>query len=341
MSQSVALNDFLKAPGIILDVRSPSEYAQGRIPGAINLPIFTDAERAAVGTTYKQVGKQAAIALGLQIVGPKLADLAATAQQHAKEGYVKVHCWRGGMRSSSAAWLLHTVGLKTITLANGYKAFRRWILEVIKAPRSLHVIGGLTGSGKTDILHALRSSGEQILDLEHLANHRGSTYGMLGMPAQPTNEQFENEIGMQLAVFDSHLPTWIEDESRMIGICKIPDPLFHLMRNSLLFFIERPLSERLSILLNHYGNFDKTVLIAATQRLIKRLGAERTNAICELISKGEPTAAFAMLHQYYDKSYQYGISRRQQPVHYIQGDGLSPAMWAQRLQEAASFLMNA
>ncbi len=328
MTNSLSLSNFLSLSGVILDVRSPGEYSQGRIPGAVNLPLFTNEERAAVGATYKQVGKREAIELGLKFVGPKLADFAATARTHVKEGAAKVHCWRGGMRSSSMAWLLGVAGLESATLVGGYKTFRRWAIESLCLPRRLHVIGGLTGSGKTSILQILRKTGRQTLDLEALACHRGSSYGMLGMPPQPTSEQFENEIAMQWSSFDPNLPVWVEDESRAIGKCRIPDALFSQMEAAPLFLIERPLEERLQILYDEYGHIDRQELIQASLRLVKQLGMTRAREVVEFINLGRLREAMQIMLGYYDAAYRHSLSRRQRCIKPLQANGLSDAEWA-------------
>lgn len=331
MSDNLLINGFLKGSGVIIDVRTPAEYAQGRIPGSINLPLFSNEERAILGTVYKQQGHSTAVNLGLKLVGPKLSELAATAKGHAGNGEARVHCWRGGMRSSSMSWLLRTVGIRTTTLTGGYKAYRRWTLDLFKQPLLLYVVGGLTGSGKTQMLRAMRNLGEQVLDLEELAHHRGSSFGMLGMPPQPTNEQFENEIAMQLSAFDLQRPIWVEDESHMIGRCKIPDALIEAMHTAPLFFVERAMEERMEILLHDYAKIERSELILATERIKRRLGAERTKSIVENIDQGKYREAIEMILRYYDASYRYEIGRRQQPIHYIHEKELSNEEWGQKL----------
>lgn len=331
MSENLLINDFLKGSGVIIDVRSPGEYSRGRIPGAINLPLFSNEERAVIGTVYKQHGQSAAVSLGLKLVGPKLSDLASTAKEYAGTNEARVHCWRGGMRSGSMAWLLRTVGIKTITLTGGYKAFRRWTLDSLKSLPTLYVIGGLTGSGKTQMLRSLRNMGEQVLDLEELAQHRGSSFGMIGMSEQPTNEQFENEIAIQLAAFDLQRPVWIEDESRLIGRCKIPDQLLKVMHTAPLFFVERSMEERMEILLEDYGKIERSKLILATQRIGRRLGSERTKLIIESIDQGKYREAIELILKYYDSSYRYGIERRQQRIYYLNEKRITNDEWAKML----------
>ena len=200
MSNALLIDAFLKAPGAIFDVRSEGEFAQGHIQGAFNLPLFNNHERAIVGTLYKREGFTPAFLSGLKITGPKFASMLQQAL-HTK-GPCKVLCWRGGMRSQSVAWLFKSAGLETVTLKGGYKAFRKWVLSTFERPFKLRVLGGLTGSGKTDYLKNLKQSGVQVIDLEALANHRGSAFGCLSMPTQPTVEHFENSLALQLASLD-------------------------------------------------------------------------------------------------------------------------------------------
>lgn len=333
--------DFLKSPGVIFDVRSPAEYAQGHLPGAQSMPLFNDAERATVGTLYKQEGRNAAVEHGLRLVGPKMVDFVSFAKEQlakeksAGEKLAKIHCWRGGMRSGSVAWLLETAGIATATLEGGYKQFRRYALDLLASPFSLFVLGGLTGSGKSVVLQELRKQGEQILDLEQLACHRGSSYGHLNMPPQPTIEHFENEIAVALSSLDLARPIWIEDESRMIGRCKIPDPLFQRMLASPLFYMECGLEERIERLALEYGTMDACLLIAATKSLSKRLGGGRTQEAVSLIEQGRLQEAIALTLQYYDTSYQYSLMKRAHPCQKLQGSKLSPEEWAKRLIKAA------
>ncbi len=309
----IPLEEFLIHPGPIFDVRSPSEYAHGRIPGALNLPLFTDDERAAVGTTYKQVGQQEAVMQGLSFVGPKLTTFVEDARKHIPGEYAKVHCWRGGMRSSSMAWLLKTAGIKTLTLEGGYKTFRQWVLEMFEKPYKLKVLGGFTGCGKTALLQELRKRGEQVIDLEGLANHRGSAFGSLGMPPQPSSEQFQNEIACQLHAFDKERPIWIEDESSLVGTCSIPKPFFDQMGQAPLYVINRPLEVRLANLHEAYSHITRQDLIKATQRITKRLGGQRAKEIIENLESENFHQAAELVLQYYDKTYAHSITRRDRP----------------------------
>ncbi|MGD1952203.1 MAG: tRNA 2-selenouridine(34) synthase MnmH [Leptolyngbyaceae cyanobacterium] len=314
MSELLPITDFLQAPGPILDVRSPGEYAQGHLPGAISFPLFSDDERAQVGTCYKQKGRETAIELGLELVGPKMAGLVKQAKALAPKRQVRVHCWRGGMRSSSVGWLLETSGLEVNLLSGGYKTFRRWVRTLLATPRPLIVVGGMTGTGKTDILHALRDSGEQVLDLEGLANHRGSSYGALMLPPQPSTEQFENLIAQQWVELDPHRPVWVEAESRRVGTCRVPDEIVDQMEAANTLEIIRSEAERLDILVDVYGQAAPEGLIAATERLRKRLGGLRTQKAVEHIKRGELASAAAIILTYYDRTYRHDLVRRNKQI---------------------------
>ena len=176
--------------------------------------MFTDAERARVGTLYKQQGRDAAMLEGLRIVGPKMALIVEKARMLAPDGKIGVHCWRGGERSASVAWLLEKAGfIEVFTLQRGYKAFRELVLSSFSSPKKLMILGGYTGTGKTEMLALLREQGEQVVDLEGLARHMGSAYGGIGKGAQPTTEHFENLLWDELSKQDPHRTIWLEDES--------------------------------------------------------------------------------------------------------------------------------
>ncbi|MBW4537987.1 MAG: tRNA 2-selenouridine(34) synthase MnmH [Myxacorys chilensis ATA2-1-KO14] len=310
MSQSYSVDDFLNRSTLLLDTRSPGEYEQGRIPGATSFPLFSDAERAQVGTCYKQQGQEDAIELGLELVAPKMVEFVRTAKQLAPIRQVRLHCWRGGMRSSSMAWLLETAGFDVTRLKGGYKSFREWVRSTLSTPRLILTLGGMTGTGKTQMLYALAEQGEQILDLEALANHRGSSYGALGLPDQPTTEQFENAIAMQWMKFDPARPVWIEAESRRVGMCRVPDELFTQMMRSPVVRMVRSRQERINLLLDVYGSANPEELIVATARISKKLGGQHTKQATEYIRQGNLAPAINIVLNYYDKTYLYDLQRR-------------------------------
>lgn len=312
MAQALLIEPFLAAGLPIIDVRSPGEFTRGHIPGAVNLPLFSNEERAIVGTLYKQQGREAAMVEGLRLVGPKLADMAVQAKKLATGGGLGVHCWRGGERSASVAWLLEkAMGLQVVTLKQGYKAFRRHVLQGFGKPWNLNVLGGYTGTGKTDLLHLLATAGEQVIDLEGMAHHKGSAYGGIGEAPQPSTEHFENRLWSALDRMDPERPIWVEDESQLVGRAKIPDAFFARMRQAPLFFVERPREERVGRLVADYGELPKEELAAATLRIQKRLGPQNAKAALEALEQGDLRAVARITLQYYDKTYGHGLASRQ------------------------------
>lgn len=304
------IEEFLDQSELILDVRSPLEFAHSHVPGAHSFPLFSDAERAHVGTVYKTEGKDAAVKLGLGYVGPKLSSFVENAEKLVGPTRTfRMYCFRGGMRSGSLAWLLQTAGFRCIVLTKGYKAFRRWALNQFTKEYRFIVLGGLTGSGKTDLLRQLKQQGEQIIDLEAIAEHRGSSFGHIGCAPQPSSEHFENILACKLAKCDPRLPIWIEDESRMIGTCHIPPDLWKQMSQAPFVWIQSPKEDRVKRLLESYGQYSVEDLSLATQRLVRKLGAVRTNQIVECIGGQEIERAISSLLDYYDQTYTYSRQR--------------------------------
>lgn len=299
---------------ITIDVRSPAEFEHAHIPHALNLPLFDNEQRALIGTTYKKQSREAAIKVGLPLFGNKMLPMIETVEAWIKDRQkendltkptIYVHCWRGGMRSAAVAWLLDLYGYKVIQLTGGYKAYRNWVLEQFTIPYSLKVLGGYTGSGKTEILHALQEKNYAVIDLEGLAHHKGSAYGAIGQLPQPSQEMFENIVAEKLLeVNKKQKSIWIEDESQRIGTVLIPTPLFHLMRNSTCYFMTIPFEQRLNFIVEGYGSFDQKSLIEATMRIQKRLGGLETKTAVDFITAGALKEAFSILLKYYDKWYE-------------------------------------
>ena len=341
MACSLSCEHFLDAKGPIVDVRSPREFAQGHIPGAHNLHLFDDEERAAVGTCYRQQGRRAAIRLGLELVGPHLGSLADQALTVLAGGPgLRVHCWRGGLRSASVAWLLETCDLPCYLLDGGYKNFRRWLRQSLSEPRRIVLLGGRTGSAKTEILQALRQVGGCSLDLERLARHRGSSFGGLGLPDQPGTEQFENDIAMALHRLPPQRWLWIEAESAQVGRCRIPPELFLQMRQAPLVELQRPDHERLNHLLGIYGTRPTAELREATLRIAKRLGPQRTGAAVQAIEGGDLRNACRIILDYYDRTYTRELQRRSKPPLTLVSSAESNTTIARRLLQLEPVLVN-
>ncbi|MCF6171008.1 MAG: tRNA 2-selenouridine(34) synthase MnmH [Bacteroidales bacterium] len=339
MPEKLTIESFLPLTDILplVDVRSPKEFTEGHIPGAVNIPLFSDDERAAVGIRYKQGGNENAVLLGLEIVGPKLAGFAKEAKRLASKKEILVHCWRGGMRSASMAWLFETAGLKARTLDGGYKAYRRFIRQQFSREAKMIVLGGYTGSGKTDVLKVLEKSGEQFLDIEGIAKHKGSAFGHLGQEPQPGNEQFENNLADAWRKFDFKRTIWVEDESRMLGRCGIPDPLFQKMRNSVLLKIIVPKAEREKRLVKEYGELEPEGLLQSLKKIEQRLGGLATKQAREALELGNVKKVAGIILFYYDKSYHHGNeSRNPKNIIEIDVEKDEPVKTAEMLRELVS-----
>ena len=314
--QKMGIEAYLENNGyqITIDVRSPLEYEHAHIPGAYSLPLFNNEQRAIVGTTYKKQNRENAIKIALPMFGDKMLAMVNEVEKWVIDFKEKndgvnptifVHCWRGGMRSAAVAWLLDLYGFKIIQIVGGYKSYRKWINSQFELPYELNVLGGYTGSGKTEILHALQSRGENIIDLEALANHKGSAFGAIGQAPQPSQEMFENILGLKLSqLIIQNKRVWVEDESQRIGTVMIPVCFFKLMRNSVCYFINIPFESRLDFIIQQYGSFEKNDLTDATERIQKRLGGLETKNTIQYLQEGDIGAAFTILLKYYDKWYE-------------------------------------
>lgn len=323
----------------VLDVRSPGEYAQAHFPGAISIPLFTDEQRKIIGTAYKQQSREVAVDLGLnffssgmktipQEVNDMLQEKGINKNKSihnrpASETTILVHCWRGGMRSEAVAWLLSLFGYTIYALKGGYKAYRRWALRQFELKYSLKILGGFTGSGKTEVLMEMREKGKVIIDLEKLANHKGSAFGSLGQELQPGQEMFENLLAMELwkATSESKTNTeaqtkteteiWLEDESRHIGSVGIPQMLWEQMRNAPLYFLDIPREERLNFIVSQYGGFDKKLLVTSIMKIQKRLGGLETKNAINFLLEGRVKDCFSILIGYFDKLYFKAMNNRE------------------------------
>ena len=308
---------FLQLSAPLVDVRSSVEFNRGHIPRACNLPLFDDDQRAEIGITYKKLGHEHAILRGLELIGPRLAPIAKQLQDMAGtgSGVIGLYCWRGGMRSGSVAWLAGLVGLRPSVLQGGYKQYRHWVLRQFSRSWPLYLIGGRTGTGKTDLLHVLASRGVDTLDLEALANHRGSSFGGLGLPAQPTSEHYENRLAEVLDEYrhNGSKAIWLEAESTQIGRCRIPQELFLQMSLASVLEIYRTEEERITRLISIYSNYGGDALLKATQRISRRLGPQRTAQTAKAIERGDWELACQTLLNYYDRCYDRELRLRHAP----------------------------
>ncbi len=303
--------------GPLIDVRSPGEYYKGNMPNSINIPLFNNEERSIVGSLYKNYGREKAVIQGLEFISDKIENIVDDlfeainvyrVKRHApkiNEPIFKIYCARGGMRSQSISWLLERYNQKSVRLKNGYKSYRKWTLESFNQEWEIVVIGGKTGTGKTKLLKLLDENNYQIIDLEGLACHRGSTFGGLGMREQPSNEQFENKIAEQLKGFKKRKKILVEAESANIGKCKIPHEFFNQMKIADRIEIKKSESNRLDELIKTYSIFDEEDLIEAVLRIRRRLGPQRTKIAIDSIKNKDWESVCKSVLEYYDKCYDH------------------------------------
>ena len=321
----------------VADVRSPSEFSMGHIPGAVNIPLFEDSEREAVGIKYKKEGRRPAILEGLKLTGPSLRSKLEQALNIERDGKLLVHCWRGGMRSEAMAWLFSLGDIEVKVLDGGYKSYRRHILNSLSEKRKMIVLGGMTGSSKTHILRYLKSSGHQVIDLEQLANHKGSAFGALGQPPQPSTEQFTNNLFNEWKKLQKDFPVWMEDESRNIGSAFIPDSFYLNMQESRTIILMMEVKTRLPRLMEEYSIYPPESLNASIMKISKRLGGDSTREAIEAVEAGNIARAIEISLNYYDKAYMFGLKKKESKnIIYVHTDTDDVEANALKILEAAS-----
>ena len=323
------VTDFRNLTSPIIDVRSPSEFSKGHWPGAINMPLFSDLERETIGKTYKRESRIKAMFIGLKYTLPNATKLLETIKKtinNKKEGdkSLRIYCWRGGMRSASFAWLARTIGIKTYLLKGGYKSYRKWVLNQFEADLPIRLVGGKTGTRKTDLLNHINKEEIHVIDLEGIANHRGSSFGSLGMKMQPSTQQFENILAENINEFHNKkaIEIWLEAESSNLGKCRIPNSLYAKMKKAPIIEIIKTKNERVKNLVNVYSHNSQNDLKDAVNRISKRLGPKRTKEALDAIEKKEWSRACLAMLDYYDKCYDYELKKTNN-INSIDTSGLS------------------
>lgn len=289
----------------LVDVRSPAEFEQGHIPGAINIPLFDNNERAEIGIAYKLNGREKAIDLGLKLTAPKLEYFITKLLEIAKDNALLFYCWRGGMRSGKFCEFARSLALNANALEGGYKAYRKLVLQDFTKPMQLIILGGATGSGKTDILKELAHSGEQIIDLEGLAKHKGSAFGAIMQPPQPTQQQFENNLHLAWNKLSANRSVWMEDESSRIGKVSIPNPLWDQMKKAPILRIDLPKPLRIQRLVAEYGMASRADLEQSLIKITRRLGGQFVALALTHLHQNELDKVVEIVLQYYDKAYAF------------------------------------
>jgi tRNA 2-selenouridine synthase len=320
---------------LIIDVRSPCEHEAEFIPESINVPLLSNEERAIVGTIYKQEGEVTARRHAMRIIGPKIPKiLDEILEMHSHGKSIVVHCWRGGLRSEAVASFLSVVGIDCWRLTGGFKAWRKQVLsdfERDEYPFTTITLHGLTGSGKTELLEALESSGEQVLDLEELANHRGSVFGGMGLQDQPTQKNFDAALWQRLRTLKPG-PVFVEGESRKIGKLAVPDFLVHRIHSGTKVLVNASLEGRTKRIVEEYGRTlgckeTENSATAILHSLKERVGSKRVEEIEELAGSGRlDEAVKILLLEYYDPMYQRGIEKLRPYGLEVDSDDLAEAV---------------
>ncbi|WP_413677660.1 tRNA 2-selenouridine(34) synthase MnmH [Prochlorococcus sp. MIT 0916] len=311
------VTDFRNLTSPIVDVRSPSEFSEGHWPGAINIPLFSDTERETIGKSYKRESRLKAVFIGLKVTLPnttKLLELIVKTitKKEGGDKSLRIYCWRGGMRSAAFAWLARSIGIKTYLLQGGYKSYRKWVLNQFEADLPIRLIGGKTGTRKTDLLNFINKENIHVIDLEGIANHRGSSFGSLGMEKQPTTQQFENILAESLDQFHKNnnaIEIWLEAESSSLGKCRIPNMLYSKMKKAPILEIIKTKNERIKNLVNLYSQNTQNELENAVKRIEKRLGPQRTKEALVAIKQKEWSKACEAMLDYYDRCYEYELKK--------------------------------
>ena len=317
----------------IIDVRSPSEFAVDHLPGAINLPVLDDAERREIGTIYKQQSPFLARRLGAAIIARRAANyLEGPLAEKPRDYQPLLYCWRGGLRSQSLATIFAAVGWRTRLLEGGYKAFRKHLIASFNErlqtdPPTLIILGGLTGSGKTRILLKMRELGHQVIDLEGLAEHRGSALGESLSAPQPSQKRFENLLWQELRALDPSRPIYLESESSRIGSVQIPAPLWKLMGSAPTIEILIPRERRAEYLREHYEHFigDPELLREKLKKLDHLHGKERLDSWDTQIGAGDWKGfTESILELHYDPAYTRSRNKLFRPqVSSVESDDIS------------------
>lgn len=337
--KDISVQEFLNSNQFIpVDVRAPIEHHESAIPGSVNIPLFSNEERKEIGTIYKQLGEEAAKWRAMEIVSPKLPQLLSDIKDLKKTGAEPVvHCWRGGMRSRSVASFLEYAGIPSFRLEGGYKAYREYILEQTPKllPEKAVVLHGMTGTGKTEILHTLQKKGFPVVDLEKMANHRGSIFGMIGMGEGHNQKTFDALLFDRLNEIKGSEYFIIEAESKRIGRAAQPDDLLEKKVNGIHFLIKSSIPKRVERIFNEYvlpfkeQEWFETEVNEKVSKLLKRIRKQDIAASLEsaLIHREYKELIEILLVHYYDPRYEHAL--QEYNGSFIELDGDDPAAIAE------------
>jgi tRNA 2-selenouridine synthase len=335
-AQTLPIKDFLAQSQnhLLIDVRAPIEFAQGHLPFAVNIPLFEDTERAEIGTLYKHQGKEPAVTRGLEIVSPKMVDFIHQVKDLSSSKKVFVYCFRGGMRSSSFAWLMQTAGFEAKILTGGYKAFRNELLTFFKEEKKIILLGGKTGSGKTEVLKKIKEKGFQTVDLEFHANHKGSAFGSINELPQNPQQWFDSDLFQAFNTLNLEKALFLEDESQTIGINKLPHGLWLQMLKAPIIKLEIPFELRVQKLVEDYTTTRIEDLKASVMKISSKLGPLHTKLCLGHLDDGNlsEVARLSLLH--YDKTYEYGYKNKSQKILLAQSETINAEINANKVLDA-------
>lgn len=313
MGKDITIEEALNMENVCyIDLRSEGEYQEDTIPGAINIPIFNNDERAAIGTTYKQIGVEEAKELGLKIIAPKLMSIYKQLRDLSTQKTVVIFCWRGGMRSNFVLSAISSLGIPLLRIIGGYKSYRKFVVQYLsqeKLPHKALVLNGLTGVGKTDVLKELIDLKLPVLELEGLAAHRGSVYGKIGMHESPSQKCFESKIVQKLRACEKEKYFLVECESKRIGKLLVPQVVLNTMADGYKILLYAKLSNRVARIIKDYTqgeNNNIEELKKSTSLLSKRLGNKKVAALNHMLDEHKFNEVFSfLLTNYYDPLYKY------------------------------------
>lgn len=318
---------------LIIDVRAPIEFQKGHLPNAVNIPLFEDIERAEIGTLYKQQGKDIAVNRGLEIVSPKMTLFVNQVKALSKNKKAFVYCFRGGMRSNSFAWLMNTSGLDTCIMQGGYKAFRNYVLEYFDKDRKLILLGGKTGSGKTDILKKLNVLSFQTIDLEGLAHHKGSAFGAINEQSQNPQQVFEHDLYHGLSLLDETRSVILEDESQTIGFNKLPHGLWLQMKQATIIKLEIPFELRVQKLVEDYTTVNIEALKSCVVKISQQLGTLNTKLCLQYLDDRNLPDVARLSLLYYDRAYEFSYKNKKQPIIKLDSDTIDAQLNALKVKQ--------
>lgn len=318
---------------LIVDVRAPIEFFKGHLPHSINIPLFEDIERAEIGTLYKQQGKDIAVNRGLEIVSPKMTLFVNQVKALSKNKKVFVYCFRGGMRSNSFAWLMNTSGLNAYILQGGYKAFRNYVLNYFEKDRKIILLGGKTGSGKTDVLKKLNTLSLQTVDLEGIAHHKGSAFGAINEQQQNPQQVFEHNLFDGLSLLDETQAVILEDEAQTIGFNKLPHGLWLQMKQATIIKIEIPFELRVQKLVEDYTTVDIEALKSCVIKISQQLGTQNTKLCLQYLDDKNLSDVARLSLLYYDRAYEFSYKNKKQPIIKLDSDTIDATINAQKVKQ--------